>query len=315
MTEPPRMPRAGAVAPQDLVDALYFAQGERPLRAMHAKCVLLEGFFTAAPAARALTSAKLFACNRSAAIARFSEFSVVPYLAQIPGAARPHGFALKLTTPHEMELDIVTQSVDGFPARTAAEFRELLLAVGLNADASVVPTPLDRFLANHPAAKRFFESRWPTPVSCATTTYFGVNAFRFRNSKGARCHVRYRFVPPGGERFLEPSVANALPDDYLLTELAERIARAPIRFDWLVQIADPADPIDDPSVIWPSTRRFELLGTVTLERLAPLPPERCGAMLFLPANLPDGIAAADPMLTLRNAAYPLSYRRRQDSGR
>jgi catalase len=30
-----------------------------------------------------------------------------------------------------------------------------------------------------------------------------------------------------------------------------------------------------------------------------------------PANLPDGISAADPMLPLRNAAYSVSFRDRQ----
>jgi len=311
MKEASHAPRAGAVGPQDLVDALYFAVGERPLRNKHAKCVLLEGFFAPAPGARALTSAKLFACRRAAAIARFSDFSVIPPLAQAADAANPHGFALKLMAPHEAELDIVAQSVDGFPTRTAAEFRELLLAVGLSRNASVAPTPLDRFLAAHPATKAFFESTWPAPASCATTTYFGVNTFRFRNSKGARCHVRYRFAPTGGERFLEADVANALPDDYLQAELAERIAKVPVQFDWLAQIAEPEDPIGDPSIIWPSTRQCELLGTVTLERLASLGSGKRDPLLFLPANLPDGIIAADPMLALRNAAYPLSYRYRQ----
>jgi hypothetical protein len=33
--------------------------------------------------------------------------------------------------------------------------------------------------------------------------------------------------------------------------------------------------------------------------------------LFLPGNLPDGMESADPMIGVRNAAYPLSYRHRQ----
>jgi catalase len=35
------------------------------------------------------------------------------------------------------------------------------------------------------------------------------------------------------------------------------------------------------------------------------------ATLFLPGNVPQGIETADPMLQVRNAAYPLSFRDRQ----
>jgi catalase len=37
--------------------------------------------------------------------------------------------------------------------------------------------------------------------------------------------------------------------------------------------------------------------------------------MFNPLNVPDGIAAADPMLTLRKAAYPISFGHRQQPER
>jgi catalase len=35
---------------------------------------------------------------------------------------------------------------------------------------------------------------------------------------------------------------------------------------------------------------------------------------FLPAALPAGIEPADPMITARNEAYPISYARRHGDG-
>jgi catalase len=35
------------------------------------------------------------------------------------------------------------------------------------------------------------------------------------------------------------------------------------------------------------------------------------SLLFLPNNVPDGIEAADPMIDVRSAAYPISFGERQ----
>ena len=37
------------------------------------------------------------------------------------------------------------------------------------------------------------------------------------------------------------------------------------------------------------------------------------ALLFLPTALPEGIEPADPMLTARSEAYPISFSRRHGS--
>ena len=65
-----------------------------------------------------------------------------------------------------------------------------------------------------------------------------------------------------------------------------------------------------PSIAWPASRKLVKLGTITLTKVVP------GAaadkkLLFLPANMPDGIEAADPMLGIRNSAYPISFSHRQ----
>ena len=68
--------------------------------------------------------------------------------------------------------------------------------------------------------------------------------------------------------------------------------------------------IDDPSIAWPGSRKLVKLGTITLTRVV-ADPGADRKLLFLPANMPDGIAAADPMLAVRNDAYPISFAHRQ----
>jgi catalase len=85
----------------------------------------------------------------------------------------------------------------------------------------------------------------------------------------------------------------------------------PVIFDWYAQIAEVGDVIGDPSVAWPESRRLVNLGTVRIDGIAPDPAVTDKATMFLPLNVPDGIAAADPMLGVRQAAYPLSFQHRQ----
>ena len=99
--------------------------------------------------------------------------------------------------------------------------------------------------------------------------------------------------------------------NYLSEEIATRVARAPIQFDWYAQVAAAGDVIDNPSVAWPESRRLVKLGTISIERIAAEQGKTDKALLFLPARLPSGIEVADPMVAVRSAAYPISFGGRQ----
>ncbi len=138
-----------------------------------------------------------------------------------------------------------------------------------------------------------------------------MNAFTFIDARGHMTAVRYRFVPKAGAHFLDPAAAKMKDPDYLKQENAARIAAAPVRFDWYAQIAGPGDRIDDPSIAWPEARRQVLLGTITIDTMATDQAGLDKALIFLPGNVPDGIAPADPMVAIRTAAYPVSFGERQ----
>lgn len=172
------------------------------------------------------------------------------------------------------------------------------------------PTPAEQYLAAHPVAKTFLETQKPPPVSYATLSYFGVNTFKFTNARGVARYGRYRIVPEAGEHYLTPEQAKQAAPGYLSEEIRQRIAHAPLRFHMLIQLAGDGDKLDDPSIAWPETRKTVDMGLVEITAVASDSAAQERQIMFLPARLPPGIEAADPMITDRNAAYPVSYARR-----
>lgn len=310
-TQPSPTVAADQPAPQRMVDALYSAFGDNHSRAVHAKGIMATGTFEPSPEANNLSRASIFAHGKIPVLVRFSDFTGIPDIPDTVGDANPRGFAIKFALPDGASADVVSHSFNGFPTATAAEFRDLLLAIGASGPTAAKPTPLDSFLAGHPIAKTFLTTQKPAPASYATLSYYGVNSFRFTSAAGVDRYVRYRFVPVDGEAFLTVDQLAAMGPNYLQTELPVRLASSSSAFIWYAQIADSSDVVADPSVAWPETRKLVKLGTLRIERMADSPTETDRATMFAPLNVPDGIAPADPMLNIRQGAYPLSFVHRQ----
>jgi Catalase len=151
----------------------------------------MQGTFKLDPAARSITKAKLFTSQETTVLARFSDFTGIPTIPDNTMDANPRGMAVKFNVPDDSEVDVVMHSFDGFPTRTSAEFRELLIAVGTSGKGVPKPPPVDTFLTSHPIAKTFLTTQKPPPVSYATTAFFGVNSLKFTNSQGQSTYVRY----------------------------------------------------------------------------------------------------------------------------
>jgi catalase len=293
-----------------MVDALHSAFGVHPARAVHAKGVMLAGTFTPTADARQLSRASLFERD-TPVIVRFSDFTGLPDIPDAADGANPRGFAIKFTLAQGGTADVVTHSFNGFPVATSDEFAALLRAIGASGPGAAKPTPIERFLADHPIAQTFLTTQKPAPVSYGTLTYFGVNAFTFTNAQGVRSAVRYRFVPQAGEQFLEPQARAGQSSNYLIDEVGTRVAAGAIAFDWYAQVAAPGDDVANPSVAWPEGRSLVKLGTIRITRMLPDAATADRATMFLPGNVPDGIEPADPMIAVRTASYPVSFGLRQ----
>jgi len=301
---------AGAT-PAQIVDALNGVFGKHPgARAIHAKGVVFEGDFTPNPSAATLSRAPHLQKTPISVTVRFSDFAGIPAVPDNDPLASPRGLAVRFHLPDGSTSDIVAHSFNGFPSATAEDFRDLVIALGHSGADVAKPTPLDTYLSTHPAAKNFLTAPKPAPVSYATLPYFGVNTFKFTNASGHATNGRYQFLPVSGAHYLSEEQAKNAPADYLRDELRARLEQGPARFKLVVQIAGQADKLDDPSITWPDTRRTVELGEIAISRSVADNDAANNTLLFMPNALPDGIAAADPMIAARASAYAESYRRR-----
>jgi catalase len=297
------------VDPAELVKDLHAIFGEHHARAVHAKGIILEGSFEPAPDAQKLSKASVFAGTSSATM-RLSNTTGIPDIPDADPNASPHGLAIKLKLADGSEMDLVTHSYNGFPAATTAEFGNFLKAIAASGPSATKPTAIEKYIETHPAAKAFVTQQKPPPESFATTAFFGVNAFTFTDATGKATVVRTRIMPQAGEKYLDAASAPKDPN-YLMEEAGARVAKAPMLFDWFAQVAGPDDKIDDPSVAWAEDRTLIKLGTFKIERMAADQDGLSKSLLFLPNNVPDGIAPADPMIEARSNAYPVSFGERQ----
>jgi catalase len=302
-----------AIAEQ-LVDALQGLFGKHPgQRANHAKGIVAEGEFQAAPDAAKLSRAvHLGAGVTVPATVRFSDATGIPNIPDGDMKANPHGMAVRFHLPDGSDTDIVINSLHFFPVATPAEFRDFLLAVAASPPGGPKPSKIDEFLASHPAAVRA-GATVATPQSYATEEYFGINAFRFTNQAGEQHFIRYRMVPEAGVAHLTPEEAAKRPPDFLEDELKARLQRGPVRFRLLAQVAAPGDPITDATAPWPEDRARVELGTLTLTRPAADNDAAAKTLLFLPGQVTDGIEPSDdPLIAARDGAYAVSFSRRSE---
>jgi catalase len=97
-----------------------------------------------------------------------------------------------------------------------------------------------------------------------------------------------------------------------MEELPARLAKQPVVFRLMAQLADPGDPTNDATKAWPADRKTVEVGTITLTKAVADSATAEKALLFLPGNLTDGIEPSDdPLIDIRNQAYAVSFGRRQ----
>lgn len=310
-TAPPTPISAPNATPAQQVDALNAVFGPHPgFRPAHAKGIILKGVFTPKASAASISKAVHFQKKKTPVTVRFSNFAGIPDLADTDGLASPHGLAIRFELPKGMHTDIVAHSFNGFPSPTADDFHQLLLALAASGPDAAKPTQLDAYLGSHPAAKAFLTAPKPAPTSYGAISYFGVNTFKFINSKGVSTFGRYQFIPVAGNHALTEAQAAKASPVYLSTEIRSRVKQAPVKFKVVVQIADKGDKIDDPSIAWPDSRRTVELGMLEITRAVADSDVAQKKIVFMPNALTAGIEAQDPMINQRSAIYAVSFGRR-----
>jgi catalase len=300
---------------QDVLKQFDTIFGLHPgFRPAHAKGVMLAGTFTPAAEAASLTRAPHITRDSTPVTVRFSNSTALPMIPDSDPNANPRGFALRFNLAEHVHTDIVSHSTDGFPTRTGHEFLEFLRAVAASDPSKPSPSPIEVFLGSHPKALAFVQTPKPCPSSFARETYFGVTAMRFTNQDGVSRFGRYRITPDAGNDHLDDATTKSKDANFLFDELTERIAKSPISFQLLVQIANHDDIVDDATVHWPEDRPLIQLGKIVLANLVPDNAHEQKQIIFDPIPRVDGIEPSDdPLLELRAAVYLLSGRRRRQA--
>ncbi len=299
-----------SVSARQGIEAANAVFGRHPgYRALHAKGTLLNGTFTATTEAAGLTRAVHMQGEPIPVTARVSNGGGDPDVPDYKPDVR--GLAVKLYLPDESRTDIVAQTVPRFPVPTPEAFVELLHAQ--------VPGPsmawrMPAFFAKHPGSLATLPGaiKAVRPLeSYAAARYYALHAYRFLDAAGGSRYVRYTLVPEAGDRRIGPRDAKQRGRDYLQDDIRARVGRGPIRFTLELTLAEPGDPVDDPSAAWPADRRRVSAGTLELTGLDTERETHGDVLVFDPTRVIDGIELSDdPVLRYRSAAYSESVARR-----
>ncbi|BBX66527.1 catalase-related peroxidase [Mycobacterium saskatchewanense] len=297
------------VTPDEAIEAIRGTGGAQPgSRALHAKGTLYRGRFTAGPEAAKLSRAKHLDGSAVPALFRFSNGSGNPTQRDaLPGV---RGLAVKLTLPDGSTTDVSTQTARLFVSSTPEGFVDLLKAMrpGLTQ-----PLRLGKYFLTHPrllGALPVLRDANRVPESYATVSYHGLHAFRWVAADGSSRFVRYHLRPAAGEHFLDGSAARRRDPDFLHHELNHRLAGAPVRFDFVVEIAGPNDSTIDPSAAWRGSEKV-VVGNFEITGLDTEREHGNDIVVFDPMRVTDGIEASDdPVLRFRTLAYSASVKLR-----
>lgn len=302
----------GSVAEQIVAKQTALAGGiHEGFRPNHAKGIVVNGSFTPSSAAASLTKAAHLQNTPSKITVRFSDGGGNPTVDDSKPAANPRGMAIRFELPDGTKTDIVSFSINAFPVPTPEAFLEFLTAVAATKPDSPKPTPVEKVVANYPSLQRFIAIPKPAPVSFATQTYYGVNAFQFTNAQGQTHYARYRITPVNGQQSLTKEQTEAATANYLFDELPTRLQQGETKFKLTAQVAESGDNTSDPTSVWPDERRQIELGTISLQAVAPDSAAAEKALTFNPLLLVEGIAPSnDPVLLIRPAAYAVSVGQR-----
>jgi catalase len=300
-----------------LIDALSVLGGKpQNVRVSHQKGVCAVGSFTAAPDAKAISTAALFSASGTPALIRFSLAGPNPKVSE-KAKPVPRGLAISFDTPDD-KTELVTISAPIFAAKTPAQFLGLLQSRAPDpATGKPDPERVKAFNAANPEVMRqgeYLNAR-PLPASFVDASYFGVHTFYFTGASGGRVAARWLITPAGGGATLTDDEVKAKPDDFFTAELPARLAAKPAAFDFSLQFAENGDDLVDPTVAWPTSRPTKPVGRLTISAAAEGDALRtCQAAMFNPLQLPKGIEPSDdPILLARPAAYAVSLSRRNQS--
>jgi catalase len=300
------------LTPARFVDALEQVDGRHPgFRRNHAKGLGTSGHFDSNGNGVRLSKAAVFQAGRFPVIGRFSLSGGQPYAADKPDTVR--GLALEFTAANGEVWRTAMVNLPVFPVRTPEAFYERILASAPDPKTGAPdPAKMQEFMGRHPEAAKAVAIIKSDPPSNGfdSSTYHGLNAFRFINAQGESVPVRWILTP---ERLVDATTIAAAREDknYLFNMLIGQIHAGPLQWRLMIIVGHKDDPTNDASIPWPADREQVDVGTLTLDRVQSDEDSPATDLNFDPLILPPGIEPSDdPLLSARSAVYSQSYTRR-----
>jgi catalase len=304
------------VTAQSMVSTIEKANGQiyPGYRRAHTKGICVSGRFASSGQGAALSKAKIFTAGSTVPV--LGRMSIGGGMPQGPDSAgRVRSMALQLKTDDGQEWRTAMNSFPFFLVATPEAFNDLNVASTADpATGKPDPAKMAAWMKAHPEAAPFFD--WaktaPWSTSFASTTYNGVDAFRFVDAAGAGHFVRWSMLPKAPFEEMDADARKAAAPDFLAEDLLARLGQGPLSWDMVVTAAKDGDPIVDPSKAWPEDRQKLVVGTLTLDHAEPQATGACRDLNFDPLVLPTGIEGSDdPILAARSAVYSVSFNRRE----
>lgn len=300
---------------QRAVDAMERYGGTVPgFRRAHGRGVVCRGHFTATPEVAALTTAEHMQGDRIETVVRLSNSSSSPYA---PDRKTVLGLGVRFELPSGGHAAWAALTIDRAPFRVPEDFIDLQRATRAGRNGKPHPLRLAAHIATHIKSLpgMLAALRHPSSQSFAHGLFNGLNAYFLVDEAGRRLPFRYRWIPAEGGTALTKGQDRTYPPQYLVSELKNRLARAPVSWTLLFQMAQPGDATDDVTEVWPSERRQITAGRMVIERPHE-DQELADDLVFDPTNVPPGIELSDdPILHFRSEAYTESHRRRAGESR
>jgi catalase len=299
--------------PAQVVSALESTFGvHKGERRNHIKGTCAAGEFVGLPAADAYTRSPLFSGKPLPVVARFSLPGGNPEASDT--ARTPRGMALEIRLPDGTMQHMTMLNTPVFGAATPQTFFDNIVAMQPDpATGKADPEKIKKFWASHPDSvpQAQFLAKNNPPVSWNNSNYFGIHTFKFVNRDDQTTLVRWRFVTQDGEKLMSYEELNSLPPNFLEQKLIERTKQGPVRWDMIITIGAPGDPVENPTLTWPSDRKELKIGTLTITSATPQKGAECENINFDPLVMADGIEPTnDPALLFRSPAYAISFGKR-----
>jgi catalase len=308
-----------AVAPSatQMVDEFEAVSGPHPgFRRNHAKGVCVSGRFESNGNAAPYSKAALFKPGSYPVTGRLSIVGGDPAVSDAQGNLR--SLALLMIADGQLWKTSMN-SIPVFPVGTPEALLEQLRAsVPDETTGRPDPSRVQAFREAHPETDAFQHWLVVTPPSSRydNGTYYSVNAFRFIDERGQVRTVRWSMEP---EAIYAPQivgVSGTSDPDTLSFSLAERLQQASVRWHLIITFAEPGDPINDATQLWPAERVRVNAGVLVITSHQSQVDGPCRDVDFNPLVLPPGIEPSDdPLLIARAAAYEESRNRRLHESR